>query len=246
MNMGTDYVFLHGGGQGSWVWDETIAALELQTDGGFGRALALDIPGCGRKRDHATDSLDVAQIVAGLVGDIEAAGFRNIILVGHSQAGTILPLLVEARPTLFRRAVYVSCLAPLPGQTALEWRSTMPVAETALTSTGPPGSRERYHAMFCNDMAPEDARDFLDKLGRDAWPACSYEMKAWRYSHLDALPGSYVLCMRDATLIPRWQEIFAERFKVSRVVRIDAGHQVMNTRPHALAELLRLEAIASD
>jgi pimeloyl-ACP methyl ester carboxylesterase len=227
------------------VWDETIAALGQQTGGDFGRALALDIPGCGSKRERATRNLDVPQIVAGLVEDIEAAGFRDAILVGHSQAGTILPLLVEARPLLFRRAVFVSCLAPLPGQTALEWRASMPAAESALSSMAAPVTRERYHAMFCNDMAPEEAREFLDRLGRDAWPSCSYETSDWRYDHLDALPSSYVLCTRDATFNPLWQEIFAERFKVRRVIHIDAGHQVMNTRPHALAEVLRLEATAA-
>lgn len=38
------------------------------------------------------------------------------------------------------------------------------------------------------------------------------------------------------------QEIFAERLGAGRRVRIDAGRQVMNTRPHALAEVLRHEA----
>ena len=41
-----------------------------------------------------------------------------------------------------------------------------------------------------------------------------------------------------------WQEIFAERLRVERRIRIDCAHQAMNTRPHALAEILRLEAAA--
>jgi pimeloyl-ACP methyl ester carboxylesterase len=242
MNTQADYVFLHGGGQGSWVWSETLAALNSQTDSKFGRALALDIPGCGAKRERATKDLDVPTIVAGLIEEIQSAGFRDVVLVGHSQAGTILPLLVEAQPKLFRRLVYVSCVAPLPGQTVLEWRSTMPPAETALATLAAPGSRERYHVMFCNDMTLEEAQKFIDKLGEDTWPACSYEMSDWRYGHLEAVPSSYVVCLQDATLVPPWQGLFAERFKVSRVIQIDAGHQVMNTRPQALAEVLRIEA----
>ena len=54
MNAPVDFVFLHGGGQAGWVWDETLAALALQTGGGFGRALTLDIPGCGSKRGRPT------------------------------------------------------------------------------------------------------------------------------------------------------------------------------------------------
>src|SRR5579864_6762283 len=113
MNAGIDYAFLHGGGQGGWVWEQTIAALTCQTNGAFGRALTLDIPGCGAKRGRVTDALSVDDITAELIGDIVAAGLRDVVLVGHSQAGTILPRLVQRRADLFRHVVYVSCMVPL-------------------------------------------------------------------------------------------------------------------------------------
>ena len=37
-----DYVFLHGGMQGAWVWQETIGALRAQAGESVGRTLALD------------------------------------------------------------------------------------------------------------------------------------------------------------------------------------------------------------
>jgi hypothetical protein len=82
----------------------------------------------------------------------------------------------------------------------------------------------------------------MGKLGQDAWPGRTMEAFDWRYDHLGAVPASYVLCLRDAPLTLAWQQIFAERLRAERIVRIDAGHQVMNTRPHALAEVLRHEA----
>lgn len=240
--MQTDFVFLHGGAQGSWVWDETIAALKLQSGGNFGRALALDIPGCGSKRERLTTDIDVPAIVDELIADIEAAGLQDIVLVGHSQAGTIFPLLVAARPALFRRLIYVSCLAPIGEQTALNWRAAMPDEGSSQLHGGTPGSRERFSAMFCNDMTPREREQFLDKLGSDQWPSSSYQMSGWHYEHLTAVPTTYVLCLQDITLLPSWQEIFAARVKASNIVRIDAGHQVMNTRPQALAEILLHEA----
>ena len=56
MSNPVDFAFLHGGGQGSWVWRETIAALHQQTAGAFGRATTLDAPGCGAKRRPPTAS----------------------------------------------------------------------------------------------------------------------------------------------------------------------------------------------
>jgi pimeloyl-ACP methyl ester carboxylesterase len=72
----------------------------------------------------------------------------------------------------------------------------------------------------------------------------SYAHTDWSYDHLGAVPASFVVCLRDGILPVAWQETFAERFRCQRLVRIDAGHQVMTTRPHALAEVLRHEAAA--
>ncbi|MFT3967969.1 MAG: alpha/beta fold hydrolase [Sphingobium sp.] len=237
--MARNYVFLHGGGQGSWVWNDLMDALRIQHPEGVGRLLALDVPGCGTKRDRETCDMDVPTIVAELIDDIEEAGLEEAVLVGHSQAGTILPLMVRSHPRLFSHIVYLSCLAPTGAQTALNWREDMP--GSSLLVQGPPvGTRERYEALFCNDMTVAETRLFLDKLGQDAWPSSSYALSGWDYDHLQHVPSTYVLCLKDQALLPGWQEIFAERLKVDEVIRVDAGHQVMNRHPHAVAELLRL------
>lgn len=247
MDRPTDYAFVHGGVQGGWVWREAIDALHKQTAGAFGRALALDVPGCGAKRGRDTAAIGPDEIAAELVGDIEAAGFGDVVLVGHSQAGTVLPRLLQLRPGLFRRLVYVSCVAPLPGQTVLNHRdSALPSdkggAVKASPSAAPRDTRAFFLQSFCNDMSPDQAEDFLGRLGKDSWPDRSYTATDWRYDHLGATPASYFVSLRDAAVSVLWQERFAERFKASRVVRLDAGHQVMVTRPHALAEALRVEA----
>jgi pimeloyl-ACP methyl ester carboxylesterase len=244
MNAGIDYAFLHGGGQGGWVWEQTVAALTSQTNGTFGRALTLDIPGCGAKRGRVTDALGIDDIAAELIGDIEAAGLRDVVLVGHSQAGTILPRLVRRRADLFRHVVYVSCLVPLAGQTTLSMMGSglhgqHPQEVGWPVDPATHSINERYAAMFCNDMSALETSRFLARLGSDTWPASTYAASDWLYDGLASVPSSYVVCWQDGILPAAWQERFAERVGASRLVRIDAGHQVMNTRPHALAEVLR-------
>ena len=56
-------------------------------------------------------------IAAELIGDIEAAGLTRAVLVGHSQGGTVLPLMLRRRPDLFRQAIYLTACAPRTGQT---------------------------------------------------------------------------------------------------------------------------------
>jgi pimeloyl-ACP methyl ester carboxylesterase len=240
-----DFVFLHGGAQGGWVWDETIAALHRQSTGDVGRTLALDIPGCGAKRGRPTDALEFDEIAAELIADIAAAGLRDAVLVGHSQAGSMLPRLLEQRPGLFRQVIYLSCLAPLPGQTVMNWRDSTAGDRTADLAPPPADElRKLAHAAFCSDMTPEQKETFMAKLGKDAWPRSSYTATDWRYDHLDVTRASYFICLRDAVFSIAWQETFAERLKAERLVRLDAGHQVMNSRPHALAEALRYAAKA--
>jgi pimeloyl-ACP methyl ester carboxylesterase len=91
-------------------------------------------------------------------------------------------------------------------------------------------------------MNPAETSAFLGKLGQDRWPAQTMSASDWSYDHLRTVPSTYVMCLQDRILPPPWQETFATRLQVQRAVRIDAGHQVMNTRPHALAEVLRYEA----
>lgn len=241
----TQFVFLHGGGQGGWVWDETVAAIGRQSGGAAG-CIALDGPGCGAKRGRDTAGLTFDEINRELVADIEAAGAREVVLVGHSQAGTHLPAMAALRPDLIRKLVFVSCIAPDPGLTVVDMTARRmreqghSEGSRALTDESMP-MRERYRVMFCNDMDGPQTEDFLDKLGHDQWPASCYRQTEWPYDHLAGIPVSYVLCLADAILPLEWQERFAVRVHADRVIRIDAGHQVMNTRPEALAEVLLAE-----
>jgi pimeloyl-ACP methyl ester carboxylesterase len=245
--MTANFVFLHGGGQGSWVWTETIAALGQQTRGQAVRMLALDAPGCGAKRNRDTTQLTLDDVVDELLTDIRAAGLDAVTLVGHSQAGTVLPRMAERQPGLIHRLVYVSCCAPLPGQNIRQMigggvHGSHPDEVGWPVDPATVSKEQHWAACFCNDMDAAGTRAFLDCLGRDVWPMQTMTCTDWRYEHLGTVPATYILCNDDAILTPPWQQRFAERLRVQRVVRIDGGHQVMNSRPAELAELLRLEA----
>lgn len=243
-----DFAFIHGGGQGGWVWEETIAALAAQSSGAA-KCLALDAPGCGTKRGRDTSAIAYPEIIAEFAADLAASGMKDVVLVGHSQAGMVLPLVAEARPDLIKRLVYVTCSAPKPGVTTLEQmgQGVHGQHEDQVGWPVDPASHsmeQRYRLMFCNDMEDAATEAFLARLGSDGWPMCCYSERGWRYDHLAAIPSTYVLCLQDLSLPLSWQERFATRLHCDRLVRLDAGHQAMNTRPQALAEILLAEANA--
>lgn len=242
-----DLALVHGGGQGSWAWDQTIAAVRVQAEDAFGRILALDIPGCGTKRGRATEGISPQDVALELIGDLETAGMKNIVLVGHSLAGNLMPRLAQLRPDLFHRLVYVSCSIPLPGQTVVQ-----------LMGNGLHGSNEnevgwpvdpattraldRYEAMYCNDMNETKKSAFLANLEQDEWPLKFFSATDFSFKTMGSVPATYVICLTDRILPVVWQEFFAARLHATRLVRIDAGHQVMITRPQALAEIIHQEA----
>lgn len=243
----SNYAFLHGGAQGSWVWGNTLSALNQQTQSKFGRALALDVPGCGTKRGQRTEHLGLYEVARELLGDLENAGMQDVILVGHSQAGSVLPALASMRRELFRRLVYVSCSIPLPGQTVIEMMGTG-LQGSNENEVGWPSDakfddlRQRNISMLCNDMDKSETTSFMATLGADAWPIQMYGHTDWQFDALGEVPATYVVCLRDRILPVTWQTKFAQRLRAHRLIHIDAGHQVMNSRPHALAEVLRHEA----
>jgi pimeloyl-ACP methyl ester carboxylesterase len=242
----TNFALLHGGGQGSWLWDDVIARLSAS---GEVECIALDVPGCGAKRARDTSAIAFDDIARELIADIEGAGMRDVVLVGHSQAGMPIPRMVEFAPTMFSRLVYVSCSAPPPGTSVLELMGDCRHGERDDNvgyplDMGTASLEECFAAMFCNDMSAPDRVAFLAKLGHDNWPMSSYTYRDWRYDHLGALGSTYVLCEQDMSLPPAWQERFAQTLRVDRVVRIDAGHQVMTTRPQDLAAALLAETQA--
>lgn len=240
-----DFAFLHGGGQGGWVWAETIG--EMQALGGESlRCLALDAPGCGAKRGRDTSAIPFAAIAEELVADIRAAGLSDVVLVGHSQAGMTMPDMARIAPDLFRRLVFVTCSAPLDGVSTIEQmggglHGSHPDQVGWPVDPASTPMAERFRAMFCNDMDETGAEAFLARLGQDQWPPCCYTQRDWQRDHLAAMPVSYVVCEADMSLPVAWQERFAARLHADRIVRMGAGHQAMNTRPRELAAILLAE-----
>ena len=242
----TDFAFLHGGGQGGWVWDQTIEAMMHQSPEPH-RYLALDAPGCGAKRGRDTSAIEFIDIACELNADIVETDMRDVVLVGHSQAGMTMPQMAEFAPGLFRKLVFVSCTLPLPGQSTLD-QMGLGLHGQNPDQVGWPvdpmsaSMEDRLALMFCNDMDDAAASAFMGKLGKDMWPACCYSYSDWKADHLAAMPVTYVHCLQDLALPPAWQMCFAERLHADRTVHLDAGHQAMNTRPQALAEILLAEA----
>ncbi|MDO7842057.1 alpha/beta fold hydrolase [Sphingomonas immobilis] len=238
--------FLHGGKQGSWIWDEVRAAIALQAGPDAPETLTLDVPGCGTKRGRDVASLALGDVVEELADDLAASG-RRLILVGHSQAGTVLPRLAAARRDQVAKLVYLTCSVPEEGQTlaamlgtGLQGTNDAEIGWPLDPATHSPD--QLFAEMFCNDMDDAERDAFLGRLGGDDWPAaCAVTDTQWGCAAVRDIPARYVIALRDTILTPPWQERFAARLNAASITRVDAGHQLLQTRPQAVAEILLAE-----
>src|SRR5205823_2602382 len=105
-------VLVHGAGHSSLVWAETRAALSHPS-------FAVDLPGRGtRPADITTVTIDEAADAA--VADIRGAVDGDLVLVGHSVGGTVLPAVTATLGSRVRHLVFVAGITAPDGQLPLD------------------------------------------------------------------------------------------------------------------------------
>lgn len=234
-------IFLHGGNHGSWCWKRLLA--ELMPRVGPAHTILLDMPGCGTKRGQSAAGMTLADIVAELNGELRAAGVFDGVLIGHSIAGALMPMLIAADPTLYASAIYLASCAPLEGQTV-----------AAMMGGGRHGSDPesvgfpldpvtttldaQLRAMFCEGMTGEMIDWLLKEVALDMTPEAVMAEPISRSRYPEAMPATYILTLRDGILPVAWQRRFAGRLGCSGVVEIDTPHEPFLSHPAYLAETL--------
>ncbi|MGH9032722.1 MAG: alpha/beta fold hydrolase [Acidimicrobiia bacterium] len=243
-------VLVHGGGHGSWCWEPLRAHLEAPV-------LAVDLPprsirgGEGRHADvPELATLTIGDFAAAVLADVDAAGHDRFVLVGHSMGGLTISEVARRAPTRVAHLVYVSAIVPPEGLSAVE---AMPVELRQPTRAAIDAHRDgganpvgglddtALRFMFCNDMDEDQTRFVLDNAGTEV--AVALAEPAWRAGIPAELPKTYVKLLRDQSLPPELQDNLISNLEASpggavEVVTLDAGHDVMISRPRALAPVL--------
>src|SRR5690606_29038945 len=171
--MSKDLVLLHGGQHGSWCWKLLIDA--LVKSGWTGRALALDVPGCGQKRHRETGSIGIDDIAHELNAEVLESKLKSPVLLGHSQAGILLPRMVTFAPSLYSEVVFLTTAAPKEGQTlarmmgtSLHWQDPHSVGYPLDIATS---SREEIsRALFGPGVDSSTLEWLLAESSLDNWP----------------------------------------------------------------------------
>jgi pimeloyl-ACP methyl ester carboxylesterase len=224
-----DVVLVHGAYHGAWCWD--LLAPELERRGH--RVTAVDLP----ISDPAAGANAYADVV-----ERATAGSREPVIVGHSMAGLVIPLVAARRAV--RRLVFLAAFLPLPGASVNEQRQAEPIDGRVPPTTaeweplgddvwriGPTTATE----LFFHDAPPDLAAWAVERLRPQAYRAMSEPspLVAW-----PDVESASIICRDDRAMNPDWGRTAARGRLGIEAIEVDGGHSPFLTRPVELAGIL--------
>jgi pimeloyl-ACP methyl ester carboxylesterase len=230
-NTNKTIVLVHGAWHGAWCWAATQAELDRR---GL-HSLAIDRPGHGASTLPLSDMYGDAALVRALVQSIPG----EVVLVGHSYAGTVI---TEAAMgcTNISHLVYLTAFCVDAGESRVSIRGHMPNVVTQIdgariihddgTSTVDPS---RAVAAFYGCCDPLAAQAAAARLGPQSTISFSQPVTeaSWRQ-----IPSTYVICDRDDTIHPSHQEYMSQH--CATVVHLDTDHSPFLSMPKETADIL--------
>lgn len=247
----TDYLLVHGAGQGAWSWGPVWGYLTapeehpptLHKRRRANRVHPLDLPGHGADAGGDTSGVRLEECVQAITRAVEREQLKDLVLVGHGFSGSLVVQAASEMAVPPKRVVLVAGIVPAPQRPLL---SACPVrTRTAfrLFSMLSSLSRQEFklpssaiNGFLCNGMDSMEVVQLLGFFG----PLPTRVLKSRLPMETSELPCpvTYVMLTQDKVFSPDAQVRVAERFEGVETVEIESCHQVMAQHPQELAEVL--------
>ena len=247
----TDYLLVHGAGQGAWSWGHVWGRLTapeehpptLHKRRRANRVHTLDLPGHGADAGGDTSAVRLEECVHAIKRAVEREQLKDVVLVGHGFSGSLVVQAAIEMEVPPKRVVLVAGIVPDPKRTLLSACPTKTRAGFKIFSILSSLSRQELklpgraiNGFLCNGMDSMEVIQLVGFLG----PLPTRLLKSRLPMETPELPcpASYVVLTQDKMFPPDAQARVAERLQIAETVRIDSCHQVMAQRPRELAEVL--------
>ncbi len=219
------FVLVHGAWHGAWCWDRLVPELRARGHD----TVTMDLP--------VDDAAATFETYADVVGEA-CREVPDVVLVGHSLGGMVLPLVSARRPV--RAQVFLCAVVPNPH--GMPWEDAPPMGSRDYgTEQDEDGalvfrSSAAATAIFYADCAPADAAWAYERLrpfrNRSLWDR-PYPLTTW--------PGARsagITCTDDLAIYADYQRaVLRDRLRVEPV-ELPGHHSPFLARPAALANVL--------
>ena len=247
----TDYLLVHGAGQGAWSWGPVWGYLTapeehpptLHKRRRANRVHPLDLPGHGADAGGDTSGVRLEECVQAITRTVEREQLKDLVLVGHGFSGSLVVQAASEMTVPPKRVVLVAGIVPAPQRPLLSACPTRTRTAFRLFSMLSSLSRQEFklpssaiNRFMCNGMDSMEVVQLLGFFG----PLPTRVLKSRLPMETSELPCpvTYVMLTQDKVFSPDAQARVAERFEGVETVEIESCHQVMAQHPQELAEVL--------
>jgi pimeloyl-ACP methyl ester carboxylesterase len=229
-----DIALVHGSYHGAWCWDFLRPELERLGH----RVITVDLPISDPRSGAAEYAATVERALE---------GSDRPLLLGHSMAGLVVPLVAAHRPV--HALVLLAAFLPQPGTSMDDQRAAEPIDGRVPPTTsewtdlgddvwmvGPNTATE----IFFHDATPSAARWATSRLRPQAYRVMHETTPLTTWPDVDV---ASVVCRDDRAINPEWVRSAARDRLGVEPYELPGGHSPFLTRAAELARLL--DAIAT-
>jgi pimeloyl-ACP methyl ester carboxylesterase len=235
------FVLIHGAWHGGWCWAPVVRRLAEKGHAAF----APTMPGYGVTEQRA--GITNQHCADTLVDYIDRRDLHDVILVGHSWAGTLLSTVAPRLLNRVQRLVYASAFVLEPGECQLD---VLPPGDVEVFSNLAAGSPDRTLPPppfeLWQQALMQDAGEGAQRLAHNL--LCPTPFGCWE-SKVDVavrdldIPKCYLAHREDISLTGEfaWCPRFPDRLGDHLLIETRGSHEACLTRPAELADAI-LEA----
>lgn len=226
-------VLVHGGTFTSVMWDAVVEQLDTPS-------IVVDLPG-RRYKPWDLGKVTCADWVRSVCDDVEEAGLDDVVLVGHSSAGYVIPGVAASLGNRVRALVFVAATVPSEGSAPVEFLRpdlrTLAIETRDLVTENAMG--RTLGGLRRGEPAIETTLEIVEngpRMGLEA-PGPLFEKFTWAGVPHD-VPRFFVRCLHDRVITPEMVETMVAGMGGATIIDIDAGHSVARSSPVELAAIL--------
>jgi pimeloyl-ACP methyl ester carboxylesterase len=232
--MMANYLLIHGAMRGAWLWDKLMPLLMKAG----ANPIAVDLPGHGSRAGEGS-FVTMSNYISDVVDFIRKENLKDLVLVGHSMSGIVISKVAEEVPERVKHLVYLAAVVPKDSEALIDLL-TKERQETLRKLHGKIkevfGTLEQLRPMYFTDLEGEEKEFYLKQLTPQPL-AVFFEKMHFELFPKIPVPKTYILGLKDKSLPPDLTRRFADRLEVTPV-EIDAGHDMMVSRPGEIADIL--------
>ena len=228
------FLLIHGAWHGGWVWNEISDILRYQRYS----VSTPTLTGLGEKKHLLSSKITIETFIEDVVNHIIFENLNNIILVGHSFAGSVISGVADKLKDRIQKLIYFDAMILIDGQKPFDITPKETV-DQRIELAKKFGNNISIPAPSADAFGVFDIKKSLlleEKL--TPHPLSAFQSKLILKNEVgNGIPLSYIFCTK-----PVYKSLESSREVVRKmkwpIFELNAGHDAMLTHPKETLNLL--------